>query len=261
MEKSENSSSVRKSLKQDDRDDLVKAYMPLVQRIAGKIHRRLPPGTDIESLISAGVIGLLEANERYDPTRGVPFGVFARYRIFGEIMEYLRDLDWVSRSVRSKGRMRKAAEKTIEGKKQDAAEPEEIAEHMNITLDHYYKLEGQIDTAEVVNIEEDIPDFSTDPQLLTEWKELVEKLFFSIKQLPSMEREILESYYFDEMTLDKIGTMVGFTEGRICQIMQRALMQLRSLMTIPHDFVLEKNDVQDAAALEAAFILLLPEKT
>lgn len=274
MRKSKNGSSIEKSQEQNERDALVNTYMPLVTEIAGKIHRRLPPGIDIESLISSGVIGLLEANERYDPTRGASFGAFARHRIFGEIMEYLRDMDWVSRSVRRKGRMREAAQKNIEGEKQSAAEPEEIAEHMNITLDHYYKLKWQLATAKVVNMEDteeaDIPDFSTDPRLLIERKELVEKLFSSIQQLPPQEREILESYYFDDMTLDQIGTMVGLTGGRMCQLIQSAITQLHSLITTPQQFIPEKNGTQDAAvkkkehatleSLEAAFMLLLSEK-
>jgi RNA polymerase sigma factor for flagellar operon FliA len=82
-------------------EEIVDAYLPLVRLVAERIHRRLPPGIDVGSLIHSGIVGLLEALQRYDPKRGVAFQTYARYRIQGEIMEYLRSLDWVSRSVRA----------------------------------------------------------------------------------------------------------------------------------------------------------------
>src|SRR5919106_7037837 len=96
--------------------DILAKYLPLVRFVAEKIHRRLPPGVDLESLIHSGVVGLLEALDRYDPKRGVEFEIYARYRIQGEIMQCLRSLDWVSRSVRSWGRKIEAARAKLAGR-------------------------------------------------------------------------------------------------------------------------------------------------
>jgi RNA polymerase sigma factor for flagellar operon FliA len=108
-------------------EEIVDAYLPLVRLVAERVHRRLPPGIDVSSLIHSGIVGLLEALQRYDPGRGVAFQTYARYRIQGEIMEYLRSLDWVSRSVRSWGRRVTAARARLTGKFGREALPEEMA--------------------------------------------------------------------------------------------------------------------------------------
>ncbi|HTN71851.1 MAG TPA: sigma factor, partial [Methylomirabilota bacterium] len=113
---SKNSRSARGRVKEAISDELVTKYLPLVRYVAEKVHRRLPPGVDLESLVHSGVVGLLEALERFDPQRGVDFEVYARYRIQGEVMQCLRSLDWVSRSVRSWGRKIEAARNRLAGK-------------------------------------------------------------------------------------------------------------------------------------------------
>ena len=106
------------------REEIVDAYLPLVRLVAERIHRRLPPGIDVSSLIHSGIVGLLEALQRYDSKRGVAFQTYARYRIQGEIIEYLRSLDWVSRSVRAWGRRVSAARTRLTGKFGREALPE-----------------------------------------------------------------------------------------------------------------------------------------
>jgi len=96
-------------------DEMVETYLPLVRTVAEKVHRRLPPGVDLTSLIHSGIVGLLEALGRFDPTRGVAFEVYARYRIQGEVMQCLRSLDWASRSVRSWGRKVEVARGRLAG--------------------------------------------------------------------------------------------------------------------------------------------------
>ena len=108
-------------------DELISRYLPLVRYVAEKIHRRLPPGVDLESLVHSGVVGLLEALERYDPRRGVDFEIYARYRIQGEVMQCLRSLDWVSRSVRAWGRKIEAARTRLAGKLVREPSAEEMA--------------------------------------------------------------------------------------------------------------------------------------
>src|SRR4029078_2484282 len=107
---------VNPSIEQKTRDEMLEAHTPLVRLVAERIHRRLPPGVDLGSLIHSGVVGLLEALQRYDARRGVAFQTYARYRIPGEIMEYLRSLDWVSRSVRAWGRKMAVARTRLAGR-------------------------------------------------------------------------------------------------------------------------------------------------
>jgi RNA polymerase sigma factor FliA len=122
-------------------DEMVETYLPLVRMVAEKIHRRLPPGVDLTSLVHSGIVGLLEALGRFDPTRGVAFEVYARYRIEGEVMQCLRSLDWASRSVRSWGRKVEAARGRLAGQLSRAPTVEEMAGELNIPLEEYYRVE------------------------------------------------------------------------------------------------------------------------
>src|SRR5712692_3950962 len=113
-------------------EELVTKYLPLVRYVAEKVHRRLPPGVDLESLVHSGVVGLLEALGRYDPTRGVDFEIYARYRIQGEVMQCLRSRDWVSRSVRSRQRKREVARTRLAGRFVREPTSDEMAKELEI---------------------------------------------------------------------------------------------------------------------------------
>jgi len=121
------------------REELVEAFLPLVRLIAERIHRRLPPGMDLESLVQAGVMGLLEALDRYNPDRGA-FHTYARYRIQGEIMEYLRSLDWASRSIRAWGRKAAAARSRLTGRLGREASAEEMASELGFPSSNIIEL-------------------------------------------------------------------------------------------------------------------------
>jgi RNA polymerase sigma factor for flagellar operon FliA len=222
--------------------EMIKAYLPLVRLIAEKIHRRLPPGVDLESLVHAGVVGLMEALKRYDPRRGVDFEIYARYRIQGEVVQSLRSLDWVSRSVRAWGRKMEAARSRVAGKLAREPTAEEIANELEVPLDTYYRLDQQINDAVLVSLD----DLSTasegewektqercsqnpylDPLCVVESKDLVQKLATAIDELPERERLVLTLYYYEEMTLREIGEVLDLSEGRICQIFAQAVARLR----------------------------------
>src|SRR4029077_14899836 len=128
-------------------EELVTKYLPLVRYVAESVHRRLPPGVDLESLVHSGVVGLLEALGRYDPTRGVDFEIYARYRIQGEVMQCLRSLDWVSRSVRSWQRKREAARTRLAGRFVREPTSDEMAKELEIPLKSYYRLDQQVNDA------------------------------------------------------------------------------------------------------------------
>src|SRR3989304_4919849 len=197
-------------------EERVTQYLPLVRFVAEKIHRRLPPGVDLESLIHSGVVGLLEALQRFDPNRGVEFEIYARYRIRGEVMQCLRSLDWVSRSVRSWGRKIEAARGKLAGQHVREPTAEEIAAELAIPLDTYYHLDQQVNDAA--------------PLSFVEGKDLVEKLAAAVEVLPERERVVVTLYYHEELTLREIGEILDLSEGRICQIFAPAVGRLRDAL-------------------------------
>lgn len=228
-------------------EELIIKYLPLVRFVAEKIHRRLPPGVDLESLVHSGIVGLLEALHRFDPTRGVEFEVFARYRIQGEVMQCLRSLDWVSRSVRSWGRKIESARAKLVGRLVREPTAEEIAKELEIPLETYFRLDQQVNDATLLSIEDlsatseavwervqekYTADSFLDPLSFVERKDLVQKLAAAVKDLPERERLILTLYYHEELTLRAIGEVFDLSEGRICQIFARALGRLREALCV-----------------------------
>lgn len=235
-------STTSQSTEQKTRDEMLEAHMPLVRLVAERIHRRLPPGVDLGSLIHSGIVGLLEALQRYDERRGVAFQTYARYRIQGEIMEYLRSLDWVSRSVRSWGRKMAVARTRLAGRLGREASPEEMAVELGVPLTEYYRVDQKVSEATLLSLEDLTPaseeewrktqeEFGArsfqDPFASVEGKELVEKLAIAIETLPERERLVVTLYYHEELTLREIGEILGLTEGRICQIHTQAVARLQ----------------------------------
>ena len=229
------------------KEKIIEAYLPLVRYVAEKVHRRLPPGVDQESLIHSGVVGLLEALERYDPGRGVAFEEYARYRIHGEVMQSLRSLDWVSRSVRAWGRKVAAAVSRLVAKLGREPIDEELAAELEISLEEYYRIDQKVSEATLLKLEDlslkseeayekaqeelSSPRFQ-DPLKAVESKDLVEKLSAAIKELPERERLLMTLYYYEELTLREIGEILGLSEGRICQIHSQAVSRLRQALGV-----------------------------
>lgn len=230
------------------KEEMVGKYLPLVRFVAEKVHRRLPPGVDLESLVHSGVIGLLEALDRFDPGRGVEFEVYARYRIQGEVMQCLRSLDWVSRSVRAWGRKMEAARLKLAGQLVREPTAEEIAKELALPLDQYYRIDQQLNDATLLSLEdlsvgtvseraegnlrEGMQNLDGDPLRLVENKDLVDKLALAVKDLPERERLVINLYYHEELTLREIGEIVNLSEGRICQIFGQAVGRLRGALGI-----------------------------
>lgn len=222
-------------------------YLPLVRFVAEKIHRRLPPGVDLESLVHSGVVGLLEALKRFDPKRGVDFEIYARYRIQGEVMQCLRSLDWVSRSVRSWGRKIDAARNRLAGQFVREPTAEEMAKELDISLDNYYRVDQQINDATLISLEdlsvasesewertqEKVANSSfIDPLTFVESKDMVQKLAAAVQELPERERTVITLYYHEELTLREIGEILSLSEGRICQIFGQTVNRLRGVLGV-----------------------------
>jgi RNA polymerase sigma factor for flagellar operon FliA len=246
MKAAQKSSSKRRACRsqrvEPAKEPMVTQYLPLVRFVAEKIHRHLPPGVDLESLIHSGVVGLLEALERFDPKRGVEFEIYARYRIQGEVMQCLRSLDWVSRSVRAWGRKIEAARAKLAGRFIREPSAEEMSKELEIPLETYYRLDQRVNDATLLSLE----DLSVaaeadweglhqnlsqnvylDPLSFVENKDLVDKLAGAVDRLPERERMVVTLYYHEELTLREIGEILDLSEGRICQIFAQAVGRLR----------------------------------
>jgi RNA polymerase sigma factor FliA len=229
------------------KEEMVTQYLPLVRFVAERVHRRLPPGVDLESLIHSGVVGLLQALDRFDPKRGVDFEIYARYRIQGEVMQCLRSLDWVRRSVRSWGRKIEAAKTKLSAKFAREPAAEEIAKELEIPLESYFRLEQQVNEATLLSLE-DLSIASEaeweraqekytnspflDPLSVVEGKDLVEKLAAGIAALPERDRLVVTLYYYEDLTLREIGQILDLSEGRVCQILAQVVACLRGTLGI-----------------------------
>jgi RNA polymerase sigma factor FliA len=229
------------------KEEMVIRYLPLVRLVAERVHRRLPPGVDLESLIHSGVVGLLQALDRFDPKRGVDFEIYARYRIKGEVMQCLRSLDWVRRSVRSWGRKIEGAKTKLAAKFVREPTAEEIAKELEIPLESYFRLDQQVNEATLLSLEDlsiaseadweraqekyiDSPFL--DPLSVVEGKDLVEKLASGVAALPERDRLVVTLYYYEELTLREIGQILDLSEGRVCQILAQVVACLRGTLGI-----------------------------
>jgi RNA polymerase sigma factor for flagellar operon FliA len=250
--------ALRAQDKEAPSEELVNRYLPLVRFVAEKVHRRLPPGVDLEPLIQSGVVGLLEALKRYDPKRGVDFEVFARYRIQGEVMQCLRSLDWVSRSVRAWGRKIEAARARLAGELVREPSAEELARALEIPLETFYRVDQQLNDATLLSLEDlsvssesewersqEKQSYSgfIDPLSFVESKDMVEKLASAVEELPERERMVVTLYYHEELTLREIGEILDLSEGRICQIFGQAVARLRVTLGVkPREAVIKRGE-------------------
>lgn len=222
------------------RDECVAAHLPLVEAMARQLHRRLPPNVDVDALINSGVVGLLEALDRYDPERGVTFPVFARHRIYGEMIQCLRSLDWVSRSIRAWGRRFVAARARLTGQLCREATSEEMARELELPLERYHRLNYQVGEHGCLSLDDpacseldlimdrsaDGPDLYRDPCHDVERVDLVDKLKQAVAKLPERERVVVTLRHYHELKFREIGEGLGVTEARVCQIYVQARNRL-----------------------------------
>ncbi len=227
-----------------NRDELILKYAPLIKYIAHRLAMRLPPHISTEVLISAGVIGLMDALNKYDPTKNVQFKTYADFRIRGAMLDELRSLDWVPRSIRQKAAQLEKTYLTLERKRGGPVDDEEVAKELGLTLEEYYDLITEIKGISLLDLEGlryQIPQFvddnfltllidgkENDPFHLLSLEELKKILARAIDELSPKEKTVISLYYYEEMTLKEIGAVLGFTESRICQIHTKAILKLRA---------------------------------
>lgn len=219
---------------------LVARHAELVKRIAYHLAGRLPPSVEVEDLIQAGMIGLLEAASHFAADRGASFETYAGIRIRGAMIDALRKQDWAPRSVHRKARAAASAIREIEGREGREARDTEIAATMGISLDEYQRIlqdsaACQIASVDDVNDISAVTDHDANPLLDTENGALRGAVATAIAGLPERERLVMSMYYDDELNLKEIGAVLGISESRVCQLHGQALVRLRSRLKFWHD--------------------------
>ncbi len=212
---------------------LVSRHAELVKRIAYHLAGRLPPSVEVDDLIQAGMIGLLEAATHFVSDRGASFETYAGIRIRGAMIDALRKQDWAPRSVHRKARAVASAIREIEGREGREAREPEIAEAMGISLDEYHRIVQDSSACQLSSMDEladaaAVADRDANPQLEAESGALRGAVADAIAGLPERERLVMSMYYDDELNLKEIGVVLGISESRVCQLHGQALVRLRS---------------------------------
>src|SRR5271157_3710652 len=218
-------------------------HLPVVRFLARRIHERLPQHVDIEDLVSAGVVGLMDAFAKFVPDKKVQFRSYAQFRIRGAILDSLRTLDWSPRDLRRKGRAVEEAIRTLTARYGRAATENEVAAELHLELAAYQQLLGELKGLDIGTLhvehsedsgEEELayipnrPD--EDPLFRCLRGEMRQRLADAILELPERERLVMTLYYYEEMTMKEIGLILGVVESRVSQIHASAVLHLRALL-------------------------------
>ena len=229
------------------RERLILHYSPLVKYVAGRVSVGLPATIEQADLVSYGIFGLIDAIEKFDIERGIKFETYAINRIRGAIIDELRAIDWIPRSVRYKAREVERALGELEGRLLRPPSDAELAEELGVSLDDLQEMLNQInlvsvvaldelltvggDKGEAVSLVDTLADTrAADPVMSFESEETRHILAQAINFLPERERLVITLYYYEGLTLAQIGSVLGVTESRVCQMHTKAVLQLRNKM-------------------------------
>jgi RNA polymerase sigma factor for flagellar operon FliA len=218
-------------------------HLPIVRFLARRIHERLPQHVDIEDLVSAGVVGLMDAFSKFDPAKKVQFRSYAQFRIRGAILDSLRTLDWSPRELRRKGRAVEEAIRVLTARLGHAPSEAEVAVEMALDLEEYQQLLGDLKGLEIGTLHMERNEDSgeeelayvpgkpeEDPLFCCLRGELEERLSEAIQNLPDRERLVMSLYYYEEMTMREIGLALGVVESRVSQVHASAVVHLRGAL-------------------------------
>ncbi|HTF99335.1 MAG TPA: FliA/WhiG family RNA polymerase sigma factor [Nitrospirota bacterium] len=233
---------------EQQKEQIINDSLPFIKYTAYRLAHRLPPQLSVQDLISVGVMGLLDALQRYTEGR-VKLNTFVEHRIKGAMLDELRSHDWVPRSLKAKIAQIRKAHRELELDLGRMPREEEIAEHLSISLDEYFRTIQSASNAVVFSFEDfrdkmyeesdmDVTECIPDPDTKTpleilEDNSTKEALAHVIDRLPEKEKLILSLYYWEELTLKEIGKVMNLTEGRVCQLHNQALIRLKSQMSAP----------------------------
>jgi RNA polymerase sigma factor for flagellar operon FliA len=234
------------------RERLILHYSPLVKYVAGRVGVGLPPNIEQADLVSYGIFGLIDAIEKFDITRAIKFETYAISRIKGAIIDELRSIDWIPRSVRYKAREVEKAYSALESRLHRTPTEPEVAEELGISLDELHTIFSQVSFVNVIALDEllnvggergdklslvdTLEDTKAeDPVQAFETEETKYLLARAINTLPEREKIVVTLYYYEGLTLAEIGQVLGVTESRICQMHTKAVLQLRGKLADQRD--------------------------
>lgn len=232
-------------INEDLKDQLILDYSPLIKFVAQRISARLPSNIDVDDLISAGVLGLIDAIEKHDPARDNKFKTYAEFRIRGAILDELRAQDWVPRSVRDKAKVIDRACGSLEQDLGREPTAKETANKLELPLDVYYTMISKVKAVSLLSIEDLNTSSSNDngtntkdldkltsknPYLLLKNKKVKSLLMKNINILPDKHKLVLSLYYFEELNLKEIGKILEVTESRVSQLHTQAIDKLKETL-------------------------------
>lgn len=235
----------RESGSKISKDKLLVEYAHLVKYVAARIMVNLPKHVDSNDLISAGIMGLIKSVETFEPERGFKFETYAGHKIRGAILDELRSLDWVPRSVRQKSRDLQRVYAKLENQLGRIPYDDEVCEEMGISLAEYEDLLSEVTPTTIISLEESMPDRGSDskeirlidtiedpgsenPLKEMGFAEVKDILKSAIAELPEKEKLVVALYHYEELTLKEIGVVLDITESRVSQIHSKAILKLRS---------------------------------
>ncbi len=224
------------------RDDLVVKYMGVVRFVAGRMAMHIPSTIDLDDLVGWGVLGLLDAVEKFDPSQEIKFSTYATIRIRGAILDEIRSLDWAPRSLRAMARKIGGARDKLRHAQGEDPSADDIAQEMGVTVEQVDECLAQVQTAQVLSLDDYLPNEDREearklsliqdtgaksPATEAQAAERRAKLMAAIVELPDQQQKVLNLYYYEELTLKEIGTVLEVSESRVCQIHSAALKRLR----------------------------------
>jgi RNA polymerase sigma factor for flagellar operon FliA len=212
----------------------IEEYLPFVKRVAQRLARRLPSHIALEDLVSAGVVGLLEAMNRYDSSRVTNFEKFAEFRVKGAILDELRRRDLMARDARIESKNIESAIGELTRELSRDPEEEEIAERLDISVETLRTKLEKLTPVRVVSFTDvypmNMPSESASPFDEFAKKELLEQMAHAITKLGERHQQVLQLYYHEDLTLKEIGRVLDVTESRVCQILSEATLRLRAIL-------------------------------
>ncbi len=233
-------------LPNDEKSKLVLEYSPLIKFIAQKIAVRLPSNIELDDLISSGVIGLMDAIDKYDPSRDNKFKTYAEFRIRGAILDELRAQDWVPRSIRDKAKLLDRTVVNLEADLGRVATDDEVAKALNLSTDEFHDLLNQVRPVSLLSIDESQTFSNVDKKSILNIlegcklnnpfnqlnvKSVKDLVTQAIEELPERQRLVLSLYYYEDLNLKEIGKVLRVTESRVSQLHAQAVSRLRNKLS------------------------------
>ncbi len=232
------------------REQLIMEYVPLVKLVAGRLSMYLGYTVEYDDLVSYGIFGLIDAIDKFDYDKGIKFETYASLRIRGSILDQIRKMDWIPRSVRQKQKQIDAAISKIESESSRVATDEEVAAELNISMEEYYEWQGQTNITNISSIDEFVEqgievkafdhtkNASSEPEQVYEKEEIKELLAHSLDNLTEKERTVVLLYYYEELTLKEISGVLEVSESRVSQLHTKALQKMKKVLGVHYEILM-----------------------